>query len=335
MTMQKGTGICALAIGAALTFAGCATPTQDAVVQTPTGTPTSTTQALDLARTIMETGADTPSTDSPATITTDASNPTVTFSGSPITISLPSTGYTGTSPSSISTFTTTQTNTYVGAQPTQAGIRLLTATSGPVTESFPISLPASTTPAEGPDGELAFTNETGESIAVTTSPWAKTTDGQWLPSTLQFQDGALVQQVAGAKTDQAIVAGFDFFALSNTQPAATPDNLGKSNWLIVRTYPSTPPAWPQTVYLRAGSKKWGYDHLVKNGRWNPWFDGMMGVTVAHPNEIKEDPPSTQVRVLKIRNCPKPYNFRVVIQKKGHDTDPNIQKGIITAYQEFI
>jgi len=141
-----------------------------------------------------------------------------------------------------------------------------------------------------------------------------------------------VQEVSTVDKDP-VVAGFDFFALGTQQ--ATENAVVGSNWLIVRNYPSTPPLWPPNVYLRAGNKAFGYEHLVKNGRWNPWFDGMMGVTVRHPNAMKAEPPSTQLRFLKIRNCPQPYNFKVVIQEKGSKTHPNEQKGIITAVQEFL
>jgi hypothetical protein len=103
------------------------------------------------------------------------------------------------------------------------------------------------------------------------------------------------------------------------------------DWFVVRTYYLSPPLLPDTVYLRTGSPTWGYQHI--ESRFNPWFDGMIAVTVRTPTKMTHDG-STQVRILKIRDCPQPYNLRVVIQTAGTPKH-GVQKGIITAYQEFV
>lgn len=333
MKNPKILGPLVLAVSAALVFTGCSSSTQEAVV--PTAAAVSTHESVPLpqgqATSALDSAAEASSVTSAATVTTGTNSPTVSFAGSPITVSIPSTGYIGTSSSGVSTFSSTQAGTYLGAQPTQAGVRLLSVSRTSDPRSFPIALPDATTSVGGPSGALAFTNSSGVAIAVTSAPWAKTEDGQWLSSSLTFLDGKLVQQVTGASANQPVVAGFDFFALANVQTENDSQVLG--DWLPIRTYPSTPPLLPQMVYLRDGSPTWGYQHLVKNGRWNPWFDGMMGVTVSKPNQVTADG-TTQVRILKIRNCPQPYNFRVVIQKSGTKKH-NVQKGIITAYQQFI
>jgi hypothetical protein len=92
----------------------------------------------------------------------------------------------------------------------------MTAEVTPMSQAFAISLPESTTAVEGPGGALAFTDASGATVAVTTAPWAKTAAGQWIPSSLTYRDGALVQEVVGggADTSAPTVAGFDFFAIA-------------------------------------------------------------------------------------------------------------------------
>lgn len=66
-------------------------------------------------------------------------------------------------------------------------------------------------------------------------------------------------------------------------------------------------------------------------RWDTWFGDMIGVTLANPTKWISRGTAWRYE-LWVRNCPKPYDFIVIFETAPFGGG---QKGVITAYQDFL
>ena len=103
--------------------------------------------------------------------------------------------------------------------------------------------------------------------------------------------------------------------------------------LVKRYYPV---AWGSgSVPLRCGrwdgSSGWGFRKLIAKGRWNPWYDGMIGATMHAPTSVTHEGTSTAFRTRWFTNCSPVYRFVVIVESRR--TPQGVVRGIITAYQE--
>jgi hypothetical protein len=103
--------------------------------------------------------------------------------------------------------------------------------------------------------------------------------------------------------------------------------------LVKRYYPV---AWGNGhVPLRCGrwdgSSGWGYRKLLAKGRWNIWYDGMIGATMHAPTKVTHEGTSTAFRTQWFTNCSPVYRFVVIVESRR--TPQGVARGIITAYQE--
>jgi hypothetical protein len=90
------------------------------------------------------------------------------------------------------------------------------------------------------------------------------------------------------------------------------------------------------VALRCGrysnGRGWGYRKLVGTGRWNIWFDSMIGATLQSPKRIERDGTTYVFLTRWFKECDPVYRFRVVVQTRSYGTKKHM--GIITTYQKF-
>ena len=71
--------------------------------------------------------------------------------------------------------------------------------------------------------------------------------------------------------------------------------------------------------------------MVERGRWNPWFEDMIQISVAAPTRAVIQGAAVKFE-LDILDCPKPYIFRVILEySPRNDGQP---RGLITAVQDF-
>ena len=98
-------------------------------------------------------------------------------------------------------------------------------------------------------------------------------------------------------------------------------------------------AWGNgTVPLRCGlwnasvQRGWGYRKLVAKGRWNVWWDGMIGATMQSPASVTQVGTSTTFKSKWFTNCSPVYRFIVVVESRP--TPQGGATGINNAYQKF-
>ena len=70
--------------------------------------------------------------------------------------------------------------------------------------------------------------------------------------------------------------------------------------------------------------------MVEKGRWNPWYDGMIGATMQNPAEIVYDGTSVKYISQWFPQCNPPYKFVVVTESRDYGGVGRM--GVITAYQ---
>lgn len=90
------------------------------------------------------------------------------------------------------------------------------------------------------------------------------------------------------------------------------------------------------VPLRCGhftnGQGWGYRKFRALGRWNPWFDGMIGSTLQSPHHVD---PQGSARVYFTRwfvECTPDYRFKVVVETRH--LPGGGRHGVMTAYKDF-
>jgi len=90
------------------------------------------------------------------------------------------------------------------------------------------------------------------------------------------------------------------------------------------------------VPLRCGrwdeTKGWGYRKLVAKGRWNPWFDGMIGATLQAPTSVTQSGTATRFQTQWFTQCNPVYRFVVVVESKL--TPQGVVTGVNNANQQF-
>ena len=96
-------------------------------------------------------------------------------------------------------------------------------------------------------------------------------------------------------------------------------------------------AWGNgTVPLRCGrwtgTGGWGYRKLVAKGRWNAWFDGMIGATLQMPTSVAQQNSATIFRTGWFTQCNPVYRFVVVVEARM--TPQGVISGINNAYQQY-
>ena len=130
-------------------------------------------------------------------------------------------------------------------------------------------------------------------------------------------------------------------ALSRPASAGVPDpgsagacaSKGMSD--LVKRY--RPVAWGNgSVPLRCGrwngTSGWGYRKLVAKGRWNPWFDGMIGMTLGLPTTVGQQGTATIFKSRWFTECSPVYRFVVVVEARP--TPQGVISGVNNAYQQF-
>jgi hypothetical protein len=80
-----------------------------------------------------------------------------------------------------------------------------------------------------------------------------------------------------------------------------------------------------------GSRGWGFAKMVAKGRWNPWYDGMIGATLQNPESIVYSGTSARYQSQWFPQCSPPYRFVVVTESRPYGSG---RMGIITAYQQY-
>jgi hypothetical protein len=106
----------------------------------------------------------------------------------------------------------------------------------------------------------------------------------------------------------------------------------RHRWHAVRHYHATGLG---SVALRCGKweppKGWGYRKLVAKGRWNTWYDGMIGA-VLETGEMEHQGAGLVYRSPWFTYCNPDYRFVVLVDTRtfGHDR----ARGVITAYKQF-
>ena len=106
---------------------------------------------------------------------------------------------------------------------------------------------------------------------------------------------------------------------------------------VVKRY--RPAAWGNgSVPLRCGlwfpaaQRGWGYRKLFAKGRWNVWWDGMIGATLAAPASVTHVGTSTTFRTKWFTNCSPVYRFVVIVEMRP--TPQGVVTGVNNAYQKF-
>lgn len=110
---------------------------------------------------------------------------------------------------------------------------------------------------------------------------------------------------------------------------------GKGMSHVVKRY--RPVAWGNgTVPLRCGrwngTSGWGYRKLVAKGRWNVWFDGMIGATLESPTSVGQQGSATIFRTQWFTQCVPIYRFVVIVESRL--TPQGVVSGVNNAYQDF-
>ncbi|MFJ4771022.1 hypothetical protein ACIP88_18225 [Streptomyces uncialis] len=92
---------------------------------------------------------------------------------------------------------------------------------------------------------------------------------------------------------------------------------------------------PGKVYLRCGTRNWGFRHLVARGRWNATFDKKVSRTVRSGTITSNRPGERIYEDLRLP-CPpdsRTSYFKVVTNPVPLGADPSVNpQGIITAYR---
>ena len=93
------------------------------------------------------------------------------------------------------------------------------------------------------------------------------------------------------------------------------------------------------VPLRCGfqnhrkNKGFGVRHLEARGRYNVWYQGMIGATLASPASIKRDRTTFVYRTRFFTECDPVYRFKVIVQTDNIGRT-KLMRGVITAYKEW-
>lgn len=89
------------------------------------------------------------------------------------------------------------------------------------------------------------------------------------------------------------------------------------------------------VPLRCGrylnGRGWGFRKLVAKGRWNIWFDSMIGATLQSPKKVRREGSAYVYRTRWFKECDPVYRFKVVVETRAKDGK---KMGIVTAFQDF-
>lgn len=102
----------------------------------------------------------------------------------------------------------------------------------------------------------------------------------------------------------------------------------KSRATIAKTYHRG----PAEVYLRCGTKNWGFRHIAAKGRWNAAFDQKISKTV-WSGMITTDLPGQRIYEDMRPSCPPKSEFKVITNPDEYNKDWRINpQGIITAYK---
>lgn len=109
---------------------------------------------------------------------------------------------------------------------------------------------------------------------------------------------------------------------------------GKGMSHLVKRY--RPAVWfGGSVPLRCGrwngTRGWGYRKLVGKGRWNPWYDGMIGATLALPTSVVLQGTATIFTSKWFTQCSPVYRFVVIVEARL--TSQGVTSGVINAYKQ--
>lgn len=133
----------------------------------------------------------------------------------------------------------------------------------------------------------------------------------------------------------ALVAAMALLGIASPSPADASGACGdRSLNSIKRYYPTKAGKVP----LRCGfhhhkkNKGFGVRHLEARGRYNVWYQGMMGATLASPASIKRDGTTFIYRTKYFTDCDPVYRFKVIVQTDNIG-GTKLMRGIITAYKE--
>ncbi|MGW3486540.1 hypothetical protein [Streptomyces sp. NPDC001054] len=89
---------------------------------------------------------------------------------------------------------------------------------------------------------------------------------------------------------------------------------------------------PSKVYLRCGTKSYGYKHLVARKRWSTNFSNKIKKTIWSGTIVTNTPGERTYERIVVQ-CPPSIQFRVVTNPGPYGKDPRINpQGIITAYK---
>lgn len=132
-----------------------------------------------------------------------------------------------------------------------------------------------------------------------------------------------------------LVAAIALMGIVSPSPAEASGACGdRSMNSIKRYYPTKAGRVP----LRCGfhnhtkNKGFGVRHLEARGRYNIWYQGMIGATLASPASIKSDGTTFVYRTEYFTDCDPVYRFKVIVQTKNVG-GTRLMRGVITAYKE--
>lgn len=108
--------------------------------------------------------------------------------------------------------------------------------------------------------------------------------------------------------------------------AETGPCAGKPNFERFKSYSSTIGSIPLRCGRYDNGRGFGYRKMVARGRWNTWYDGMIGATLQKPDRVEREGTTVVMLSQYFAECTPPYRFKVVIQTAN-------SKGIITAYAD--
>lgn len=83
----------------------------------------------------------------------------------------------------------------------------------------------------------------------------------------------------------------------------------------------------------AKNKGFGVRHLEARGRYNVWYQGMIGATLAAPASIRRNDTTFVYRTKYFTECDPVYRFKVIVQTKNVG-GTRLMRGVITAYKEL-
>jgi hypothetical protein len=75
---------------------------------------------------------------------------------------------------------------------------------------------------------------------------------------------------------------------------------------------------------------WGFSKLVARGRWDPWWDGMIGATMQKPFETMYQGTSIRYKSEWFYQCNPIYRFVVIAENRTFGPG---RMGVINAYQQ--